>query len=183
MDIAQRVMLLRKVNLFSSLPGETLVTVAESCETREVVAGETIFEAGDPPDGLYVLAAGDIKIVKGDKTLARLSPGDFFGEIALVDDAPRIAAAVARSDGLMLFIDREVFRRLTEDLPQVLRAVIRTLIVSEPSPSPAATLRFKAMGWSSWPTTLRTSGAKNSLNTSWASAGASMASRLAATVR
>ena len=128
MDIAQRVMLLRKVNLFSSLPGETLVTVAESCETREVVAGETIFEAGDPPDGLYVLAAGDIKIVKGDKTLARLSPGDFFGEIALVDDAPRIAAAVARSDGLMLFIDREVFRRLTEDLPQVLRAVIRTLI-------------------------------------------------------
>lgn len=128
MDVVQKVMLLRKVNLFSGLPGEILLTVAEACEVREFAAGERFFSEGDAPDGLYVIAAGRVRIQKGKQTLAELATTELFGEVALLDDDPRMADAVAESDGLLLYMDREVFRRVTEDLPEVLRAVIRTLI-------------------------------------------------------
>jgi HEAT repeat protein len=128
MDVVQKVMLLRRVNLFSGLPGEILLTVAEACEVREFVAGERFFSEGDAPDGLYVIAAGRVRIQKGKQTLAELATTELFGEVALLDDDPRMADAVAESDGLLLYMDREVFRRVTEDLPEVLRAVIRTLI-------------------------------------------------------
>ncbi len=128
MNIAQRVMLLRKVNLFSTLPGETLVTIAENCEPREMVAGQRIFAEGDAPDGMYVISSGSVKIIMNGKTLAHKAPSEFFGEVALLDDEPRMADAVAAADGAYLFMDREVFQQLTEDLPEVLREVIRTLI-------------------------------------------------------
>lgn len=128
MDVAQRVMLLRKVDLFDSLPGETLVAIAENCEEREFAAGQQVFCAGDPPDGLYVIAAGSVSIRKGSKVLADLAPSEVFGEVALLDDDPRMADAVANNDGKALFIDREVFQQIAEDMPDVLRAVIRTLI-------------------------------------------------------
>lgn len=128
MDTTQRVMLLRRVSLFASLPGEMLVTIAESCETRELTADERIFSAGDAPDGLYVIAAGRVRIARKDKTLVELAPSEFFGEVALLDDDPRMADAIAQTDGLALFMDRDVFHRITEELPEVLRAVNRTLI-------------------------------------------------------
>jgi hypothetical protein len=128
MDIAKRVMLLRRVALFASLPGETLVTIAESCELRELTEGEQIFAAGDPPDGLYVIASGRVNITRKEQVLVELAPSEFFGEVALLDDEPRMANAIASQNGVALFIGREVFHRVTDDLPEVLRAVNRALI-------------------------------------------------------
>ena len=128
MNVAQKVMLLRKVDLFSELSGEILVTIAEVCEAREFTEGEQIFKEADAPDGLYVISAGSVAIKRGEKTLVRLGPSEFFGEVALLDDAPRMADAVASGDGMVLFMDRDVFRQIADDLPDVLRAIIRTLI-------------------------------------------------------
>jgi len=105
-----------------------LLTIAESCEERELSEGEQIFAAGDAPDGLYVIAAGRVRIARKEKTLVNLAPSEFFGEVALLDDDPRMADAFVLQNGVALFIDREVFHRITEDLPEVLRAVNRTPI-------------------------------------------------------
>lgn len=128
MNISEKVMLLRKVKLFSSLPGEILLTIAETCEAREIIKGERIFAQGDFPDGMYIVATGTVGIKKGDTLLIELKEYGFFGELGLFDEAPRMADAVATSDGMLLFLQKEVFDGITEDLPDVLRALVRTVI-------------------------------------------------------
>jgi len=128
MEITEKVMLLRKVKLFADLPGETLLTIAETCEDREFLTGEKLFAKGDPPDGMYIVASGRVGIQKAGTLLAELGEYAFFGELGLFDDSPRMADAVALSDGMILFLQKEVFDGITEDLPEVLRALVKTVI-------------------------------------------------------
>jgi hypothetical protein len=128
MNISEKVMLLRKVKLFASLPGEVLLTIAETCEERELIKGEKIFSKGDAPDGMYIVAAGVVGIYKDNQLVNESTEHEFFGELGLFDDSPRKASAVARSDGMVLFLQKEVFDGITEDLPEVLRALIKTVI-------------------------------------------------------
>lgn len=128
MNISEKVMLLRKVKLFASLPGEVLLTIAETCEERELIKGEKIFSKGDSPDGMYIVAAGVVGIYKDGQLVNESTEHEFFGELGLFDDSPRKADAVARSDGMVLFLQKEVFDGITEDLPEVLRALIKTVI-------------------------------------------------------
>lgn len=128
MNISEKVMLLRKVKLFASLPGEVLLTIAETCEERELVKGEKIFSKGDPPDGMYIVATGVVGIYKDGQLVNESTAHEFFGELGLFDDSPRKASAIARSDGMVLFLQKEVFDGITEDLPEVLRALIKTVI-------------------------------------------------------
>lgn len=128
MEISERIVLLRQVDLFAGLPGEMLRPLAEVCSAREVAADEVVFEENDPADGMYIVASGSVAIKRGPTTLTVLQRPDFFGEVGLLDDAPRMAGAIARESGLLLFVDRDVFEQLTEDHPEVLRGIIRTLI-------------------------------------------------------
>ncbi|MFH1723903.1 MAG: cyclic nucleotide-binding domain-containing protein [Elusimicrobiota bacterium] len=128
MDDTQKVMLLRKVRLFESLPGETLLTVAEESELRDMAEGERIFAKGSAPDGLYIVASGTVKIQHDGQVITELKECDFFGEVGLLDGSARTGDAVAGSSGTLLFIEREVFDSITEDLPEVMRAVVKTVI-------------------------------------------------------
>ncbi|MEY3219282.1 MAG: hypothetical protein RIT27_639 [Pseudomonadota bacterium] len=128
MNISEKVMLLRKVKLFASLPGEVLLTIAETCEERELIRGEKIFSKGDSPDGMYIVAAGVVGIYKDGQLVNESVEHEFFGELGLFDDSPRKATAAAQTDGMVLFLQKEVFDGITEDLPEVLRALIRTVI-------------------------------------------------------
>lgn len=128
MDITQKVMLLRKVKLFSNLDGEVLLTIAEVAEEREMARDEMIFLEGDAPDGLYIVASGEVDIIRSGKVLATLTDGNYFGEIALLDENPRTASAKAKIDGMLLFIEKEVFNSITEDVPEVLRSVAQMVI-------------------------------------------------------
>ncbi len=128
MDITEKVMLLRKVKLFMNLPGETLLTIAETCEEREIIRDQKLFAMGDHPDGMYIIASGKVAISKAEQVLVELKEYDFFGEIGLFDESPRMADAIATSDGMILFLQKEVFDGITEDLPEVLRALVRTVI-------------------------------------------------------
>lgn len=128
MDITQKVIILRKTKLFENLPGEILLTIAEICETKDVAQGEKIFTDGEPSDGVYIIASGTVNIVKNSQVISELKESDFFGEVGLLDNSPRIADAEAKTDGMLLYINKETFDSITEDLPEVLRAVIKTVI-------------------------------------------------------
>jgi CRP/FNR family cyclic AMP-dependent transcriptional regulator len=91
-------------------------------------AAQVIFAQGDAPTGLYIIADGMVDIIKQDKMIATLTPPQFFGELALLDNAVRSASAVAKTDICLLYIDKEAFERITDDAPEVLRSVVQIIL-------------------------------------------------------
>jgi CRP/FNR family transcriptional regulator, cyclic AMP receptor protein len=95
-----RIALLKKVSLFSNLSEAHLSNIAEFCVERGFREGDVIIKQGDSGIGLYVICSGKVKIVKetagGEKIdIAELGPGDFFGEMTVLDNAPRSANVIA----------------------------------------------------------------------------------------
>jgi CRP-like cAMP-binding protein len=95
--------LLKKINLFSSLTDDELEEIEKIC-VKETFAKDTImFLEGDPGNKCYVIVKGEVRISKiipniGEEALAVLKPGDYFGEMALIDNFPRSAHAIANTD-------------------------------------------------------------------------------------
>lgn len=102
---------------FAGLDRATLERVAASMRSRRFRRGEVIFHAGDPGDALFVIVTGDVKISLPSETgdeaiLATLRPGEVFGELALLDGAPRSASATAMSAAELVVLPRDRFRDL-----------------------------------------------------------------------
>jgi CRP/FNR family transcriptional regulator, cyclic AMP receptor protein len=113
---------LADVPLFRDLPGDDLDAMASFCRIRRFRRGEVIFHQGDPGDAVFVVASGRVKISlpsdAGDEAiLATLRPGDFFGELALLDGAPRSASATALDPTETLVVPRERFREAIDTVP------------------------------------------------------------------
>ncbi len=98
---------------------------------RDFPAGAVIFEEGDPGSRLYVIQAGQVRVVKrtGGRavTLARLGPGEFFGEMALLDRQPRSASAVVDEAARILELDEAAFERLVAERGEVALRILRRL--------------------------------------------------------
>jgi len=122
------VIVLRESPLFAGLSGEELYPVAEIAEPVMVAAGAAVVREGDPGDALFVVASGRFSIVKGKAALRAIARGGTFGELALLDGAPRAASVVAESDGHLLRIPRAEFEALLDESPELSRGVIRTLL-------------------------------------------------------
>lgn len=104
--------------------GEELHALASPGLSREFRAGELIFSAGDPGDGFHVVESGRVQItgVMSDnqpRLLASIGPGDFFGEMAILEDAPRSATARAEVDTRTFFFSRDELLQLLERRPQL----------------------------------------------------------------
>jgi CRP/FNR family cyclic AMP-dependent transcriptional regulator len=108
---------LATIPFFSGLDPAALDRVAAGMRSRRFRRGEVIFHLGDPGDALFVLVTGDVKISlpsdTGDEAiLATLGPGAVFGELALLDGAPRSATATAMSPTEAVVLPRDRFREL-----------------------------------------------------------------------
>jgi CRP-like cAMP-binding protein len=86
-------------------------------EATDVPAGTAIFRAGDPGDQLYAIQEGRVELRLDNRVLAVLGPGEIFGEMALVEEAPRSATAVALETCRIAFIDRKRFLFLVQNTP------------------------------------------------------------------
>lgn len=124
---------LRRCRLFARLDDARLAPLAASLRARRYRNGETIFHQDDPGDALHVVAAGAVKIVlpsaedEEPAIIATLRPGDFFGELALFDDAPRSATAVALGATETLVLRREAFLGLIDEDQSLRRALLSSL--------------------------------------------------------
>ncbi len=108
---------LATIPFFSGLDPAALERVAAGMRSRRFRRGEVIFHLGDPGDALFIVVAGDVKISlpsdTGDEAiLATLGPGSVFGELALLDGAPRSATATAMSPTDAVVLPRDRFREL-----------------------------------------------------------------------
>ena len=101
--------------------------VGEGIATRAAKAGEVIFREGDKADQLFVIKSGQIEIRLGNRTLSELSAHSIFGEMALIDDAPRSATAVAITDVELVPVSEKQFLFLVSQTPFFALKVMRVL--------------------------------------------------------
>jgi CRP/FNR family transcriptional regulator, cyclic AMP receptor protein len=123
---------LRGVPLFAHLGDQELGRLAAAVRERPYPRNSVIVFAEDPGDALFVVAAGQVKVVLGGEDgreviLAVLGPGDFFGELALIDDQPRSAHVIAMEDARLLVLRRDDFQRALEAHPRIALGMLRAL--------------------------------------------------------
>ncbi|MBN2398899.1 MAG: cyclic nucleotide-binding domain-containing protein [Candidatus Aminicenantes bacterium] len=111
--------ILKKLPLFSELDFSAIKELTMLAGERLFHQGETIFEESTTGKSIMVIISGEVRIsqharISGEETLTVLRKGDFFGEMALLEDLPRSATAIAHSDTCMLEISRDKFLRFIE---------------------------------------------------------------------
>jgi CRP/FNR family cyclic AMP-dependent transcriptional regulator len=115
--------------LFAGLSAQQLGVLASSLRRRGYHRGEVIFRQDDPGTILYLIESGAVKIVLlspagKEVILALLRPGDFFGELALLDGEPRSADAIAHESSDLLLLHREDFLRFLETQPMAAESLL-----------------------------------------------------------
>ena len=125
---------LRRVPLLASLSEEQLQTLAASTVRRNFPKGRTIVAEGDPSQALYILLSGRAKVQRADAEgkeviLAVLGPGEFFGEMSLIDDEPRSASVITLEPCDFLAIGKESFTQMMSQSSEVCMAVLRGMVL------------------------------------------------------
>ncbi len=110
---------LSQVYLFRELAPNEMERVLSISKEKRVKKNEVVFKEGDIGDAFYLIVTGSVRISTlvpgvGEEALTVLGEGEYFGEMALIDDAPRSASAIANDDGMLLCIGKDDFRKLLE---------------------------------------------------------------------
>ncbi len=113
-----------RIPLFSELSDEELQRLRSSMRRRRFARGQFIFLQGEPGTSLYIVEEGRVKISLSspegrEVVLGLLGPGDFFGELSLLDGEPHSADAVAREPCQLLLLERAEFTRFLQERPRV----------------------------------------------------------------
>lgn len=111
--------ILKKIPLLQGLTEEQHKTIVDHIKMEYFPANHTIFQKGDAGNALYLIKSGQVKIADGEKELAVLGEGDFFGEMALLESAARMASAEAMSDCEIFVLQSEDFALLLEKEPEI----------------------------------------------------------------
>jgi len=126
---------MRRIEFFSDFTDIELVRLLKICHTRKYQDGETIFNEGERGDRLYVLIMGAVEIIKhretGPETLATMTPGDCFGEMALVDQEPRSADARAKGDTMIIEVNDQILNNISDILALKLFRKIAILVTKK----------------------------------------------------
>lgn len=117
----------RSLPLFSKCSDDELSQIDQLADEVTVPAGRTVTTEGELGNEFLIIRAGEAEVSRDGNLVARLGPGDFFGELALLDGFVRTATVVAASDLTMEVIDRRGFTTLLEDVPSLSRALVRAL--------------------------------------------------------
>ncbi len=96
--------------------------------TRTYVADEVIFREGDKAEALFVVQSGSVEIHAGHRVIAILGPGEFFGEMSLVDPAPRSGTAVAVSDVTLVPVSEKQFLKIVSETPSFALDLLRLFV-------------------------------------------------------
>ena len=108
---------LGQVRLFKELSKSDLRELEDIGKVVQYAAGYTIMEHGESGAGFHMILGGEARVVRGGRTVARLGPGEVFGEMALIDGGPRTATVVAETDTTTFAITTWDFRALAKRRP------------------------------------------------------------------
>jgi len=125
--LIEKVLVLKSLNLFKDTPENILADLAPLMKEMEYEQGTEIFKEGETGDCMYIIQQGNIKIHKGNTTLAILKEKEVFGELSLLDADTRSASATADTDCILYKIDQEPFYELMDERPEVAKGFIKIL--------------------------------------------------------
>jgi CRP-like cAMP-binding protein len=118
---------LASVPMLSGLSRRQLRRVLDRMSEHEYREGAAMVRQGTRGETLFLLTDGTAKVARGGRTVAKLSPGDFFGEIAVLDRRPRTASVVAASPVKVLVLHREDLRDILAAEPQAAWSLLEAL--------------------------------------------------------
>ena len=123
----RKIELIAHVPLFAGCSKRELAKIASLSDEIDLPAGSKLTVEGRSGREFCVLISGSAEVRAGEKKLATLSDGDFFGEIALILDTPRSATVSAITPVRLLVVERSAFRRLLRELPSIQAKVLEAL--------------------------------------------------------
>jgi CRP-like cAMP-binding protein len=107
--------------------GVRLDLFATESEPRTVEAGEVIFRAFDMGAEMFVVLEGEVELTVGDTVVETLGPGEPFGEMALIDQSPRVATAIAKSGGKLAVIPERRFLFMIQTAPHFALQIMKVM--------------------------------------------------------
>jgi CRP/FNR family transcriptional regulator, cyclic AMP receptor protein len=124
---------LKAVPLFAGFPDEQLRMLTGVVTRRSAPRSTTIMAAGDPTDSLYIVLSGRLKVMMSDADgkeviLSILGPGEFFGEMGLIDDEPRSATVITIEPCELLAVNKRDFKKCLAENFEMATAVMRGLV-------------------------------------------------------
>ncbi len=119
---------IRRVSLFQDLSKRDVKQLASAMSERSFSAGTVIAEKGKPGIGFFIIVDGAATVSDGGATISTLKAGDHFGEIALIDEGPRMADVTADTDLRCYALAAWQFRPFVQDHPDVAWALLQSLV-------------------------------------------------------
>jgi CRP-like cAMP-binding protein len=135
---------LRRAPLFENLSKDELERLAKVTEDLDVEPGKVLCREGETAQEFFVVIEGEVDVTRGGEKIRTLSDGDFFGEIALLEDVPRTATVTATTPLRFFVLTRQSFWSMVESMPDVDRKILRTLAKRALASSDDPTLRAAA---------------------------------------
>ena len=123
----QKTDLLRRVDLFGAVSARSLGLIADAAVDLAFPAGEYIVRKGQIGTGFYLIVGGRVMVLRGSERLAHLGPGEFFGELSVLDQAPRMAHVIAEEPTICLALASWDLTRLLEKNPRIALAMLRVV--------------------------------------------------------
>jgi CRP-like cAMP-binding protein len=118
---------LRQMELFASLSRKQRRLLAMRADEIEVEAGRVVCCEGENPHEFFVIEKGTARVVRGEQYLNELGPGDFFGEMGLMEDAPRNADVIAETPLTLMVLSGAALRELEREFPRLARKLRRSI--------------------------------------------------------
>lgn len=118
---------LKQTELFENMPESVLELIERHMVEVHLSAGETLFDKGDAGDAVYIIKGGVLSLQSDDVHLLARRRGECVGELALIDDEPRSAAAVAETDTVLFKWERDSFQKMLSQDAEVARGMFRLL--------------------------------------------------------
>jgi CRP/FNR family cyclic AMP-dependent transcriptional regulator len=118
---------LRRVPLFAGLDDRELERIADRFQERTFPEGATVLEEGASGTSFFVIGEGNATVSVGGELITNLGPGDYFGEMAVVDEGVRSASVTAATDLRSYFLTPWDFRPLVEEHPELAWALLQNL--------------------------------------------------------
>lgn len=116
---------LARVPMFSACADKELEAIARRTTDVSLPAGEVVIEEGRVGYEFFVLTEGEVQVTRGNQVLAKLGPGDFFGELALLERGPRTATVTALTPIEAVVLTAQEFDAFLEEVPSVARTILQ----------------------------------------------------------
>ena len=126
-SVLEKTLLLKSVELFKTIPGHVLSKIAQIATEVQADINDQIFNEGEYGDSLYIIISGAVSVIRKGKSIATLEQGNCIGEMALLDQEPRSAGAIALDESILLKIDQEGFYELMSNNPDIMKQIVMML--------------------------------------------------------